>query len=122
MSKMSKLDMFLKSVFMILIILPSLFRKRDGDVCQVLPDAQVLRPDPDLGQTGCVRHAVVGQEGVLRVGVQRRPRRAVVGFRAAAVCWHVDHHRLHSHLGEVLQGAKGRNGGARGTEIGHLEG
>lgn len=51
----------------------------------------------------CISPYVVGQEGVLCSGRQRRPVRPAVGQSAAQIRWNADHHGLHQHTEKVLQ-------------------
>ena len=72
-------------------------------VRQVHERARVLRPHPQIVQTGGVRHEIVGEEGVLRAGCERAEGRTAVGHGHAEVRGHADHHGFHQHLAHVLQ-------------------
>ena len=66
--------------------------------------------------------AVIGEEGVLRPCVQRRPRRPAVGLQAPELRGNAHHHGLHQDPAQVLQGQVRANGGAGGAAAGVMEG
>ncbi len=71
--------------------------------------------------SGCLRHSAVGQEGLFRARLQRRPRRAAVGLEGAEVRRHAHHHRLHPDSPHVLQKRRDAHRRAGGAPTGDLE-